>query len=79
LGGKTVSQAARSDIGKKHHGEPSVTPSVSPTATPTATITPTPPITSAEETLSFASFSLENLKKAISHLLSSLPFFSHHA
>jgi hypothetical protein len=81
LGGKTVSQAARSDIGKKQHGEPSITPSVSPTATPTATITPTPtePVTSPESTLSFAMFSLENLKKAIGHLINSIPFFSHHA
>ena len=74
LGGQVVSQAAKSDIGKKK-----VTPSVSPTATPTATLTPTPPLTSAEAELTFATFSWENLKKALSHLFQNFPFFPHNS
>jgi len=70
LGGQAVSQAAKSDIGKKK-----LTPTVNPTATPTATLTPTPPITSAEAELTLAKFSWENLKKAISHLFQNFPFF----
>jgi hypothetical protein len=77
-GGKTVSEAARSDIGKKKHGDgPTVTPS--PSATPTATLTPTPPISSPEDKLTVAFAPFERLKNALLHLLSSLPFFTHHA
>lgn len=56
-GGKTVSAVAKSDIGKKHHGDvddddnihvgrpsitPTVTPSLSPSVSPTGTLTVTP-------------------------------------
>src|SRR5260221_11272630 len=40
-GGEEVSEAARSDIGKKHH-QPSASPSAIPTASPSPS--PTPPI-----------------------------------
>ena len=71
LGGKAVSQAAKSDIGKKNF-----TPTVNPTATPTATLTPTPPLTSAGAELTLATFSWDNLKKALSHLFQNFPFFN---
>lgn len=43
-GGKIVSEAARSDIGKKNSNvvSPTVTPTDDPTVTPTETLTPTP-------------------------------------
>ncbi len=75
-GGQMTSEAARSDVGKKHHGEsptPSVSPSVSPSASPTATLTPTdtPPITSAANELSFNSFlDIQGLFKKLAKLLS---------
>lgn len=83
LGGKTVSAAARSDIGKKNHATPSATPTITPTetptATPTATVTPTPPLTSAEAEATFALTSFDNILKAIAHLFQNLPFLNHNA
>lgn len=72
-GGQVVSEAARSDVGKKH--QPSVTPSVSPTET----LTPTPPITSPETELGVTSSPLEKFFKAIGRLIQNLPFLPKNA
>jgi hypothetical protein len=76
-GGGVVSAAARSDVGKKHHGEePSITPSVSPTGSPSATptVSPTPPISSSEAVLGFSISPLETFIKSIGRFFDSLPF-----
>lgn len=74
LGGQAVSEAAKSDIGKKKHVTPTVTVTTSPTGGPTVTTTPTvtvtPPITASleESTFSFLP-SWGELKKSIAKLL----------
>ena len=75
FGGKAVSEAARSEIGKKSHGgKPSVTPSVSPTETPTVT----PPLTSPVTELHFTIASWTDFKKAITQLFHLFHFNRHH-
>lgn len=44
VGGQKVSEAARSNIGKKGYTTPSITPSISPTITPSVSPTVTPSI-----------------------------------
>lgn len=61
LGGKTVSEAARSDIGKKH-----IIEDVSPTATPSPT---TEPITSAESTITGGISPLDSIGSLFGKLL----------
>jgi len=66
LGGEVVSEAARSDIGKKNKIEPSVSPS--PTASPSPSISPTSPITSAIATLDDGISPLDTLSELLANV-----------